>query len=108
MVTQIAHNRQRGRNGQPDRVAHEAWLHLLLHEPHQEPGKERKLKPEDAYLTIGYVEQVEGDAVEAQLVDRKRDRPPQVLRPEEATTPAQKSALVLAQAIGVDAYLDQR
>jgi len=108
VVTQIAHNRQRGRNGQPDRVAHEAWLHLLLHEPHQEPGKERKLRPEDAFLTIGYIEQTEGDAVEAQLADKKRDRTPRILRAEEATTPAQQAALVLAQAIQVEAYLDQR
>jgi len=108
VVTQIAHNRQRGRNGQPDRVAHEAWLHLLLHEPHQEPGKERKLRPEDAFLTIGYIEQTEGDAVETQLADKKRDRTPRILRAEEATTPAQQAALVLAQAIQVEAYLDQR
>ncbi|NPV67966.1 MAG: hypothetical protein HPY64_12545 [Anaerolineae bacterium] len=108
VVTQIARNRQRGRDGQPDRVTHEAWLHLLLHEPHQEPGKERDLKPEDAYLTIGYIEQTEGEALEPALVDRKQERAPRLMRPEEATTPAQKAAVVLAQAIQVDAYLDQR
>ncbi len=108
VVTQIARNRQRGRDGQPDRVMHEAWLHLLLHEPHQEPGKERNLRPEDAYLTIGYIEQTEGEALEPTPEIRKQERVPRLMRPEEATTPAQKAAVVLAQAIQVDAYLDQR
>lgn len=108
VVTQIARNRQRGRDGQPDRVTHEAWLHLLLHEPHQEPGKERNLRPEDSYLTIGYIEQTEGEALEPAPVDRRQERALRLMRAEEATTPAQKAAVVLAQAIQVDAYLDQR
>lgn len=109
VVTQIAQGgRQRGKHGAPDRMAHEAWLHLLLKEPRQVPGKARDLKPEDAYVTIGYIERTEGDVVEAHFEGRRNSRPPRVLLPHEATTPAQKAALVLAEAIGVDAYIDQR
>lgn len=108
VITQVEQQKQRGRNGQPDRMTHEAWLHLLLTEVHQEQGKERTLKPEDAYFTFGHVEATEGIVVAEHHEGKKRARLPQLLYPEQATTPAQQAALVIARDIGVDAYIDQR
>lgn len=108
VASQVAQRRYRGRDGQPDTMSHEGWLHLLLYEPHQKPGRERRLKPEDAYVTIGYVGQVEGNIVPEHFEGKKRKRLPQWLYQEEATTPLQKAALGIARAIGTDAYIDQR
>ncbi len=107
VVTQIKQQKHRGHDGKPDTMSHEAWLHLLLREARQERGKHRRLKPEDAYVTIGHIESTEGEIVEAHF-SRKQPASPQPLYLEEATTPAQKAALAIAQAIGVDAYVDQR
>jgi hypothetical protein len=108
VVTQFAQQKQRGRDGQPDRMTHEAWLHLLLYEVPQEPGKARDLKPEDSYVTIGHVELTEGEYVPAHFEVRKRDRVPQPLYAEEATTLAQKAAIAIARMIDVDVFIDQR
>ncbi len=108
VVTQVAQQKQRGRNGQPDTMTHEAWLHLLLHEAHQERGKHRRLKPQDAYVTIGHIDVIDGEITPEHFKDKSRRRMPQPLSPEVATTPAQKAALVLAQSIGAEAYIDQR
>ncbi len=108
VVTQVAQQKHRGRNGEPDTMTHEAWLHLLLHQARQKLGRERRLKPQDAYVTIGHVEVTEGEIAVDHFKGKKRERRPHLLYPDTATTPAQKAALALAQAIGVDAYIDQR
>jgi hypothetical protein len=108
VVTQMATARTKGRNGQPDRMTHEAWLHLLLHEARQIPGKERRLKPEDRYVTIGYAEGIEGDVVDSHFEGPKRSREPMLLHPEDVTTPAQHVAMVMAQTIRAQTYIDQR
>lgn len=108
VVTQVAQQRHRGRNGQPDRMSHEAWLHLLLHEAHQERGKYRRLKPEDAYVTIGHIDIVDGEITPEHFMKRQRRQSPQPLVPEAATTPAHQAGLVLAQSIGAEVYIDQR
>ncbi len=108
VVSQIVQQRHKGRDGQPDMVSHDAWLHLLLHEARQELGKQRRVKPEDAYVTLGYIGFTEGPLVQVHFEGKKRQRLPMLLYPDEAVTPAQKAALILARAIGVDAYIDQR
>ncbi len=108
VVTQIMQQKHRGRDGKPDSATHEAWLHLLLHDVRQEVGKHRAVKPEDAYVTIGQIDATEGVMVDAHFKQGKRQAEPQFLYPDEATTPAQRIALVLARTIGVDAYIDQR
>lgn len=109
VATQIAQGgRQRGSNGEPDHMAHEGWLHLLLQEPRQIPGKERNLKPEDAYVTIGYIDGTEGDVVDGHFSGTRKQRRPALLHEHEATTPVLQAAVALAQMIGVDAYVDQR
>jgi hypothetical protein len=109
VVTQIAQGgKQRGRNGQPDRMAHEAWLHLLLDTPRAEPGKAREFKPEDAYVIIGYVESTEGDVIDAHFEGKRGARQPRLLSARDATTPVGQAAILLADAIGVSAYIDQR
>ncbi len=108
VVTQFAQQKQPDRNGGPERMTHEAWLHLLLHEPRQEPGKERNLKPEDAYIPVGHIELTEGEVTPAHFEGKKRHRVPRILHADEATTPVQQAGILLARSIGVDAYLDQR
>lgn len=108
VVTQIAQQRHRKSDGQPDTMTHEAWLHLLLREARQVPGKHRNLKPEDAYITFGHIDLTEGEIVEAHFEGKKNQRPLRLLYADEATTPAQKAAVAIARAIGVDAYIDQR
>lgn len=108
VVTQIMQQKHRGRDGGPDSAVHEAWLHLLLHDVRQEVGKHRAVKPEDAYVTIGQIDATEGALVDAHYKPGKRSAEPQLLYSDEATTPAQRIALVLARTIGVDAYVDQR
>jgi hypothetical protein len=108
VVTQIAQQKHRGRDGGPDRMEHEAWLHLLLHEARQEPGKHRQLKPEDAYVTLGHITLTEGEIVSEHYRKGERQRGPQLIYADEATTPALQAGGLLAQLIGVDAYVDQR
>ncbi len=109
VVTQIAQGgRQRGKDGQPDRMMHEAWLHFLLDAPRVEPGKARNFKPEDAYVTFAYVETTEGDVIESHLDGKRGSRKPRLLPASEATTPVQQAAVLLAEAVGVNAYIDQR
>lgn len=109
VATQIAQGgRQRGANGEPDRLAHEGWLHLLLEEPRQIPGKHRNLKPEDAYVTIGYVDATEGEVVDGHFAGTRKQRHPILVQEAEATTPVLQAAVALARVIGVDAYVDQR
>ncbi len=108
VVTQVARQKRRGRNGQPDRMLHEAWLHMLLNEREQPFGKERHLRPEDFYTTLAHIEQTEGDVVEAHFEEARQSKAPRPLYADEATTPAQQAGIAIAQAIGTRAYIDQR
>ena len=108
VVTQIAQQKHRGRDGGPDRMDHEAWLHLLLHEARQETGKHRRLKPEDAYVTLCHIVLTEGQVVDEHFKKGEQQRGPQLVYADEATTPALQAGVMLAQVIGVDTYIDQR
>ena len=109
VATQISQGgRQRGENGAPDTMTHEGWLHFLLTAPQAALGRARDFKPEDAYFTIGYVSATEGEVTEAHFDGARKGREPRLLTRYEATTDVLRAAIVLAEAIGVDAYIDQR
>ncbi|MBN2470379.1 MAG: hypothetical protein JXN59_06625 [Anaerolineae bacterium] len=109
VATQIAQGgRQRGENGAPDKMAHEGWLHLLLEAPRMEIGKARDYKPEDAYIAIGYINLTEGEVVEGHLKEGRKVRELLPLSRAEATTNVLRAAALIAEVVGVQAYIDQR
>ncbi len=109
VATQISQGgRQRGENGTPDRMLHEGWLHLLLEAPRMETGKAREYRPEDAYVSLAYIDATEGEIVEAHFEGSRKDRQPVLLTRADATTNVLRAAVLMADAIGVAAYVDQR
>lgn len=109
VATQISQGgRQRGEDGRPDRMMHEGWLHLLLEAPRAETGKARDYKPEDAYVLLAYIDATEGDVVESHFEGSRKDRQPVPLARSDATTNVLRAAVLMAKAIGVAAYVDQR